>query len=142
MEEYRLYRGNGVPILMVAIPIVMVAIGVLGMILPALRNPQAGPPLAFGILFCCLAVAIAVFHLRQPNRIEWPAKGRILFVAPLRSLEVGASEVRTIRPYRQLGYLRIETDRGKVVLLNQFDGFHRFLTRLELENPNVEIRGC
>jgi hypothetical protein len=33
-------------------------------------------------------------------------------------------------------------DAGRVVLVNQFDGFHEFLTALEATNPSVEIRGC
>lgn len=79
----------------------------------------------------------------MPRRIELHEDGRVVFHAPFRTLEIHASEVTSIKPGgNNIGFLVLKHSGGKLHLLNQFDDFHDFLTRLKQSNPSVELRGC
>jgi hypothetical protein len=94
-------------------------------------------------VWLALIVGITVHLNRMPSRIVVRRDGRILFQSWLRQFEVRASEIESIKPgTNNLGFLVVRTKQGKVILLNQFDGFHKFLHWLTQENPSVELRGC
>jgi hypothetical protein len=79
---------------------------------------------------------------RIPTRIELAGDGRIRFRGLLRRIEVQATEIESIKPRAQLGLLSLKHSGGRILLINQFDGFHEFLVALKGLNPSVELRGC
>jgi hypothetical protein len=65
------------------------------------------------------------------------------FISLLRRRTVRAQEIRSIKPAgAHVGFLVARTDRGRIRLLAQFDGFHDFLSRLKAMHPGLELRGC
>ena len=65
------------------------------------------------------------------------------FVSVLRRLTVRADEIKSIKPEgTQLGFFMVRTERRKIRILGQFDGFHDFLAQLQARHPGVELRGC
>lgn len=91
-------------------------------------------------------IVIGVFWhmvLSLPHRIEMTPSGEITFVGALRTRKVDALEIESVTPQRsQFGFLKLKHSNGSILLLNQFDGFHEFLTVLRRLNPNVHLRGC
>lgn len=105
------------------------------------KDPWAG---RLGVLaFLAVAIWNAYWVLSLPQRISVSETGQIEFRSPLRRRTVTSGEVVSIRPDGgQFGFLTVRTARRKIRLLNQFDGFHDFLTELKARNPAVELRGC
>lgn len=145
VEEFRLHRSATTRFLTVGVPALMLVAGLVVVVpLGLVKRPPAGPaPIVF-LAVWFLVVALAIFQsLRMPTAIELHAQGKVVFRARLRQIEIDARAIRSIRPRgNQFGYLTLRHDGGSVVFLNQFDGFHRFLTRLEELNPSVELVGC
>ena len=99
------------------------------------------------VTFLLIWVGFAGFYayrmLQMPSTIEWLGNGAVSFRGPIRTLSIPISEIQSIRPDGNgLGFLEIRFIGGKLQILNQFDEFHEFLSRLKAENPNVELRGC
>jgi len=83
------------------------------------------------------------FILSTPYRINVDPTGEIEFISVLRKRRVMAMEIESIKPQAgKFGFLVVRTSQGKINLLNQFDGFHEFITHLKASNPSIEIRGC
>ncbi len=140
---YKLYLQTGVKVLLVVILVAFIGIGVaIGIASQFSPSPKAPPPFV-GLIFL-LVIGINVFYfLSIPHRITLASDGNVEFISLLRRRTVRVQEIRSIKPAgAHLGFLVVSTDRGKIRLLAQFDGFHDFLTRLEALHPGVELRGC
>jgi hypothetical protein len=87
------------------------------------------------------ALMIALRSWRIPKEIRVCEDGRIQFRGWLRIFEVAISEIRSIRPTGQFGWLKIKTSRGDLKILSHFDGFHQFILDLRRRNPRIELRG-
>lgn len=144
MRRYSLFRTYQSSLWMWGVPVLFVIVGPLFPI--AVWNSWTHGRIVgivFGTIWWLYALGFLLWALRIPRRIELREDGIVVFRGPLRTLEVHASEISSIRPGRyQLGFLVLKHSRGKLQLLNQFDGFHEFLTRIERINPGIEFRGC
>ena len=142
MKKYRLYWNLGVT-MMYAVPPLMAIIGLV-LVYVSISHPRGGgPPLPFAIFWIGAVGWTCFFVLRIPHAIQVFENGRIEFISRLRRWTVSPREITYVGPVRgQLGFLVVKSSAGRIRLLNQFDGFHRFLTELEAANPAIEFRGC
>jgi hypothetical protein len=129
-------------VMMYVAPVLMTVFGLVFLYF-IITQPAKGPPLPF-MLFWVAGVSWFFFTvLRIPHTIRVHDGGRIEFVSPLRRWDVPVHEITYVGPERgHIGILIVRSSAGKIRLLNQFDGFHRFLTELETLNPGIEFRGC
>jgi hypothetical protein len=130
--------------LTMGIPIVMAIAGA-GVLIYVLSSAQIDDPVTFPFLLAWIGFVgfLAYQMLRMPSVIEWHGDGTVSFLGPARTLRVSISGIQSIRPGGNgLGFLEIRFAGGKLNLLNQFQGFHDFLSRLKIENPDIELRGC
>lgn len=141
---YKLYLQPGLKRVLVLLFIVFVGIGVAIAILPSLFQSPKAPPPPVGVIFLVIMVVVYLgWMLSLPHRITFARDGTIEFISLLRRRTVRADEIRSIKPEgSQLGFFMVRTDRSKIRILAQFDGFYDFLTRLKAMHPNVELRGC
>lgn len=110
---------------------------------PAIAFGDDGPQWFFGIFWLVILILLWYVILSIPHRIVVHPDDQIEFVSILRRKQFLPLEIKSIKPEAsQFGFLAVQTNRGKVRLLNQFDGFHEFLTNLKAKNPPVELRGC
>jgi hypothetical protein len=144
MRTYNLYVQRSLKVVIVAVLIILLLIALL-LFSGVLKDRRGeGPPWFVGVFF----LAVAGFNgyywvLLIPHTIEVVDDGYVEFVSLVRKKRVATRDIRSIVPYAgQFGFLTIRTDHGKVLLLNQFDGFHEFLSWLKMNNPSVELRGC
>jgi hypothetical protein len=130
--------------LTMGMPIVMAIAGV-GVLIFVVSSAEIAAPVAVPFLLVWVGFVgfFAYQMLRMPSTIEWQSNGTVVFRGLIRSLSVPISEIQSIRPRGNgLGFLEIRFAGGRLQLLNQFDEFHDFLSRLKAENPKVELRGC
>jgi hypothetical protein len=137
-RTYELYMPGLIKALLVffAIFSVCVPIGLLVM-------THDGPPLAVMLIFpAVLALAwYRVFSL--PHRIVIHSDQQIEFVGILQRRAVQASQLLSVCSHRsQFGFLVLRHTGGKILILNQFTGFHKLLSELEAVNPGIELLGC
>ncbi len=146
MEEpsvYKLYLQPGMKLVLVAVFIAMAGIGVAVVIVPAYLHAPKAPPRLVGLMPLAIIVIYLLWCLNLPYRITLAGDGTVEFISLLRRRAVRADEIRSIKPEGgQLGFFVVRTDRTKIRLLAQFDGFHDFLNRLQARHPGVELRGC
>ncbi len=138
-----MYLQPGLKLVLAFLLIVFVGIGVAIAVLPSLiQTPKAPPPL-FGLIFLVFIVVYLGWILSLPHRITFAGDGTIEFISVWRRRTVRAEEIRSIKPEgSHLGFFTVRTERRKIRILAQFDGFYDFLTRLKAMHPNVELRGC
>lgn len=146
MEEprvYKLYIPSGMKVLLVVIFIASVGFGSAIALSPSLFPcPKAPPPLV-GVLLLAIMGLYLGWILSLPYRITLSQDGVVEFISVLRPRTVRAQEIKSIQPDgRQVGFLLVRTDRRKIRIMAQFDGFHDFLARLKAMHPGVELRGC
>lgn len=144
MRQYALYRTFLSALMTWGIPAFMLLLGPL--FLFSVWTSWEKDRLAGTVFFAVWWIIVLgswIWTLRIPRRIELHEDGRIVFHGPLRTLELYAHEISSIKPAgNSLGFHVLRHSRGKLQLLNQFDEFHDFLTRLKQSNPSVELRGC
>lgn len=146
MEEsrtYNLYLPPAMKVLLVIIFIIFAGIGATIAAAPSfLQGPKAPPPLAGVILLAILGLYLG-WILCLPYRLTLSGEGAVEFISVLRRRTVRAEDIKSIQPdSRQMGFFLVRTDRHKIRILAQFDGFHDFLNRLQALHPGVEMRGC
>ena len=108
-----------------------------------LKNAKGGPPEFIGIFLLIMAAWFWYFISSLPYQIKVHGNVEIEFVSLLRRRRISPMDIVSIKPYgSQLGFLLVKTNRGKIRLLNQFDGFYEFITNLKAANPSIELRGC
>ena len=67
----------------------------------------------------------------------------IEFISLLRTRTIQPSQIKSIKPAGgQFGWLCVRHSNGKIALIQQFTGFHQFLSELREVNPQVELVGC
>lgn len=102
-----------------------------------------GPPRVIGIIWLAIALGNGYWILSIPHRIEVSNSGEIEFISLMKRKRFRPIEILSIRPQSgHVSFLSIKTARGKIRILNQFDGFHEFITNLKAQNPTVELHGC
>lgn len=146
MEEakvYKLYLPPGTKLLLVFILIALAGLGAALALLPSIfQSPKAPPPLV-GVIFLVVLGLNLIWILSLPHRITLAGDGTIEFLSLLRRRTIRTAEIRSIKPQgSHFGFFTVRTDRSKIRILAQFDGFHDFLTRLKALHPAVELRGC
>ena len=120
---------------------VLAVLMVAGLVEPS-KQEEKIPTWAFSLFFLGVVGMFWFGVLSIPHRIHVAENGRIKFVSTIRKREVEALEIESIKPAGQFGFLVVTHSRGKITLLNQFDGFHEFISGLKTLNPSVELRGC
>lgn len=146
MEEprvYNLYLQPGMKLLLAVMFIAFAGIGAALAFWPSFfQSPKAPPPLV-GVIFLAITGLYLFWILALPHRITLAGDGTIEFISVLKRRPVRAEEIRSIKPAgSKFGFFMVQTDRRKIRILAQFDGFHDFLTRLKALHPGVELRGC
>jgi hypothetical protein len=107
------------------------------------KNAKGGPPEFIGMFFLIMAAWFCYFISLLPYQIKVHGYVEIEFVSLLRRRRISPMDIVSIKPYgSQFGFLLVKTNRGKIKLLNQFDGFHEFIANLKAANPSIELRGC
>lgn len=108
-----------------------------------LQNANGEPPKFIGFFFLLGAAWFWYFVSSVPYKIKVYGNVEIEFIGLLRKRRVSPIDIVSIRPYgSQYGFLLVKTSRGKIKILNQFDGFHEFINNLKASNPLIELRGC
>ncbi|MCX6543478.1 MAG: hypothetical protein NTV05_03580 [Acidobacteria bacterium] len=101
-----------------------------------------GPPVFVSAMFIGAVTIAWLFMLAVPHRIVVSDDGRITFVAVLRRRTLAATDVVAVRPHSfQFGFLVVKGSGRKVVIPNQFTGFHLLLRDLAEVNQAIEILG-
>ena len=125
------------------IPVVLVFAALIILIGPALFRNWAGPPWFVGFFFLAILGVNALWVLWIPHKIMLHQDRTVEFTSVFRNRRVPVPEIVSIKPEGTTpGFLVVRTERSKIRLLAQFDGFHDFLTRLKSLNSAVELRGC
>lgn len=141
--EYRLYRNWTLVVMLWVMPVMLSAVGAPLLYFAVLHPSTGGPPPIFVLFWFALVAWVWFKTLRWPRRIVIHDDGRIEFINALGTVAIALQDIVAIRPDPgQLGVLTLVHASGKLQLLNQFDGFHEFLSRLKKANPSVELRGC
>ena len=140
---YKLYLQPGVKLVLGLVFIAVAGIGTAIALAPSLfPGPKAPPPLV-GVVLLVIFGAYLVWILYLPYQITLSQDGAVEFISVLQRRTVRAEEIRSIKPEgSKFGFFTVRTDRGKIRILAQFDGFSDFLTRLKALHPGVELRGC
>jgi hypothetical protein len=106
-------------------------------------GPGNTPPRIVGIVPLTIGVWYAYWVFSTPHKILFNGTGQVEIISVLRRWHFAVEDIQSIKPSRSMmGFLTLRTKRGSVRLLNQFDGFHEFISRLERANHRVELRGC
>jgi len=143
VRTYSLYMSIYLKLVLFGTLGLFTVIGLLAALGPAIAFWDDDPQWLFGIFWLAILCWLWYVILSIPHRITVHADDQIEFVSILRRKQFLPLEIKSIKPEAsQFGFLAVKTNRGKVRLLNQFDGFHEFLTNLKAKNPSVELRGC
>jgi len=138
---YTLYFPVILKILIVGMLVVFTVLGV--MFASGMFFSPPGPPRIVGLFWLGIIVWWGYWISSIPHKIVVYEGGEIEFISLGRHWRMAPFQIQSIKPYAaQPGYLVVRTSSGKIRLLNQFDGFHEFLTRLKTDNPSIELRGC
>jgi len=140
---YHLYLPSSSKILVFGVLSVFTVVGIvlfLGLF-PVFRT--AAPPRWFGLTWLLMVAWNWYCVLSIPHGISVADTGEIAFQSLLGQKSVMPVEIESIVPQgSHFGFLTVRTARGKIRLLNQFDGFHEFISHLKEMNPSVVLRGC
>jgi hypothetical protein len=145
MEESQVYKLYVQPRLKAALALGFIAFAGVGvaLLLPSIIRDSKAPPPLVGVMFLVMLLLSLGWILSLPTRITLAADGTVEFISRWRQRTMRAEEIRSIKPEgSHLGFLVVRTDRGKIRILAQFDGFHDFLIRLKARHPTVGLRGC
>jgi hypothetical protein len=142
-KVYNLYISGLFKLILFGGLAIFVIIGLLiasGFFLAADPN---GPPRVFGLVVLLIVGWNAFWLLSFPHRIVVSPTGEVQFISLIRRRATSLSDIKSIKPERgQFGFLMVRTSQRRIMILNQFDGFHDFILLLKSRNPSVEIRGC
>jgi hypothetical protein len=142
IETFSLYLTTAYKILIIFY-LVGPVIGILSFaVIISHEDPTA--PIFLIVVWPMLMVAwFWYFVLSTPYRTVFAPDGDITFISILRRKKGDASEIVSIKPaFNYMGFLFVRSSRGKVRLLNQFDRFHEFISKLKSMNPTLTVRGC
>ncbi len=143
MHKYSLHLPQAFLVIVFGVWAV-VTLGVIGaMIATLVSGLQQGPPVAFWLLVVLRIGFNWYFLLRIPHTMIWRDGEASTFVSVVRRVTAAPNGIRSIKLELRagMGFLVVRYATRKLLLFNQFDGFHKFITRVESANPAVEIRG-
>jgi len=142
VKTYNLYLSWGAKITSF-VPVGVFTLVAILLISGILQDSRGGPPQFIGIFFLFGAVFFCYFVSSTPYKIRVYGSLGIEFISLIRRKRVSPVDIISIKPYgSQFGFLLVKTNRGKIKLINQFDGFHEFISSLKSANPSIELRGC
>jgi len=143
VRTYSLYMSIYLKLVLFGTLGLFTVIGLLAALGPAIGFGDDVRQWLFGTFWLAIVGWLWYMVLSIPHTITVQADDQIEFVSVLRRKQFLPLEIKSIKPEAsQFGFLVVHTNRGKIRLLNQFDGFHEFLTNLKGKNPSVELRGC
>jgi len=142
-REYHLYIQPHLKILIFGLLTLFAVMGLL-MLTGVFHSPHGnGPPRLIGLIWICIVIWYWYLVLTIPHTITVSESGLVEFKSFFRKQLTAMREINSIKPYGgQFGFLQIKTSTGKIRIVNQFDGFHDFVSQLKAVNPSVELRGC
>ena len=80
---------------------------------------------------------------RIPHTINYRDDKICEFLSSARKILISPSDIISIRPWAGgVGFFTLRHRTGKIILLNQFDGFHELIHLIKKENSQIELRGC
>jgi hypothetical protein len=142
VKTYNLYLSWGAKITSL-VPVGIFTLVVFLFLSGVLQDAKGEPPQFIGFFFLLGAAGFWYFVSITPYKIKVYGNIEIEFISLIRKRRVSPVDIVSIKPYgSQFGFLLVKTNRGKIKLLNQFDGFHEFIANLKTANPLVELRGC
>lgn len=101
------------------------------------------PSLIISLSLLALTVLLVGLMTRIPHTIHFRDDKVCEFLSSARKTEVAPADILSIRPWAGgVGFFTLRHRRGKLILLNQFDGFHELIGLIKRENANIELRGC
>ena len=139
-KTYTLYLSMVLKIFIFGILGLFAVFGILLILFDIFLFPGGnGPPWFVGLVSLLLAGYTGYWTFSFPHKIIVYETGDILFLSPIRKRQTAISEIKSIKPdpTQLFGFLVVKTK-----ILNQFDGFHEFLTDLKMKNPSVKLHGC
>ena len=142
---YELYLSLIFKIIVFGMLGLMIAIGVLFIITDLYLISDAGSPgWHFGLLIILIAVMNFYWIFTFPHRIIVLDTDEIIFKGLLRQRRTFIKDIESIKadPSQFFGFLVIKTKHEKIMIMNQFNGFHDFVANLKAKKPSIELRGC
>jgi hypothetical protein len=137
-RTYELYMPGPVKALLVFFAVFSVCMPIGLLVLPL-----EGPPLAVKLIFPTVLAFAWCRALVLPHRIVIHSDRQIEFVGILQRRTVQVSQILSLRSHRsQFGFLVLRHTGGKILMINQFTGFHKLLSELGAVNPGIEFLGC
>jgi hypothetical protein len=138
VKEYRLHSRVMYWLFVVALPCLMVGTGV-GYVWIVTRSGQdMGPGWLPAVWFSAVLWG-GYRSATMPHTIQVAETGIVRFVGTFRTLAVSNADIRRIKATGS--FIELKHTKGKILLLQQFTGFHEFLTDLRRANPYVEMKG-
>ena len=122
------------------VPCFFVLAGSIGLHIAA-TQPNQNVPAWFLVAWLAAALFGCYHQMTMPYRIEVTDTGLIQFVGVFSKKIVASQDIVSVKAVAG-NFVEIKHTSGKVRLLQQFTGFHEFLTDLKRANQNVQIRGC
>jgi len=142
VKTYNLYLSWGAKITSFLPAGTFTLVGIL-FLSSVLQNAKGEPPQFIGFFFLLGATGFCYFASSIPYKIKVYGNFEIEFISLIRRRRVSPVDIISIKPYNsQFGWLLVKSNRGKIKLINQFDGFHEFIANLKAANPSIELRGC
>lgn len=142
MECYRLYLPLFFKAMVGIILVLFTGIGGC-LIWVALTYPGMNLSPLLGVLWLMAMLLPWLWVVSIPSLIQVGEDGKVELKSLIRTRRINAADIIAIQPDpAQLGFLIIKLRKGKIRLLNQYDGFHMFLTDLKQRNPSLILRGC
>ena len=119
------------------LPFSFVCFGVLFIYLTVTK----GGPVWFVLIWLALMLIGFYRQVTMPHSIELTDTGFIRFVGAFRTSTIAPQDVILVSAAAG-NFIVLKHMSGKIRFLQQFTGFHEFLTELKRMNESVEIRGC
>ena len=144
-RTYQLYLSLFFKIIVFGILGLLIAIGVLFIASDIFfLSDNNSPPWLFGLLIIVIAALNSYWIFSFPHRIVISETGEIIFKGLVRQRRTSAAEIESIKadPSQFFGFLIIKTKHDKIMILNQFNGFHDFIVNVKMKNPAIQLRGC
>lgn len=123
----------------------LIAIGILFIVTDLyLLSDATSPGWFFGLLIILIAGMNSYWIFSFPHRIIVLDTDEIIFEGLLRQRRTFIRDIESIKadPSQFFGFLVIKTKNDKIMILNQFNGFHDFVANLKSKKPSIELRGC
>ena len=97
----------------------------------------------FFIVWSIVVIWVVTFILRMPKSIEYdPVSKKMVFISIFNRKEIKASSVLMVKSTLFTnGYIKIFHDSGKIIMINNIDGFHELINEIKTVNPNIDTKG-